>query len=118
MGLTTERHDGCLHEIDPVTNMQRCYLIAPEGERKNLVRPVCLSYVHRTCGTVTTMARELAETYAANPSFYGATFCAGCRAHFRVGAIGRFVWTSDGTLVGTKGMRVEDQPELPDEVAV
>jgi hypothetical protein len=126
MGLTTDRHDGCLHEIDPVTNMQHCYLIAPDGERKNLVRPVCLSYVHRTCGTVTTMARELAETYAANPHFYGATYCAGCRAHFRVGHEGQFVWTSDGTLVGTKGVTVaerdrfrieHDMGPLPPEMA-
>jgi hypothetical protein len=97
--------------------MQKCYLIAPDGERKKLMRPVCLSYVHLTCGTVTTMARELAETYAAYPHFYSATYCAGCRAHFRVGALGHFVWTLDGTLVGTMGMRVEEQGELPEEVA-
>jgi hypothetical protein len=107
MGLTTDRHDGCLHEIDPATNMQHCYLIAPDGERKNLVRPLFTEYTHLTCGAITTMARQLGETYAANPSFYGATYCARCRAHYSVGAYGRFVWP-DGTLVGTNGMRPED----------
>jgi hypothetical protein len=102
MGLTTDRHDGCLHEIDPATGMQHCYLIAPDGARKNLVRPLRLSYRHLTCGAVTTMARELAETYAAIPSFYGATYCAACRAHFPVGETGEFVWDdSDGSKVGT-----------------
>jgi hypothetical protein len=117
MGLTTDRHDGCLHEIDPATGMQHCYLIAPDGERRSLVRPIYETYVHTTCGTETRMARAIAETYAANPIFYGATYCAGCRKHYRVGAQGRFVWTSDGTLVGTMGMRVEEQGELPPEVA-
>lgn len=44
------------------------------------------------CGTVTTMALALAETYARQPDFYGATFCCGCRTHLRVGAFGEFVW--------------------------
>jgi hypothetical protein len=125
MGLTTDRHDGCLHEINQDTGMQRCYLIAPDGKRKNLVRPVFTSYVHETCGTQTWMARELAETYAANPRFYGGTYCAFCRAHYPVGHEGRFVWP-DGTLVGTMGMTVADRDRfriehdmgpLPAEVA-
>ena len=101
MPLTTDRHDGCLHEIDPVTKMQHCYLIAPDGERKDLVRPLRLSYVHLKCGTVTWMADKIAETYAANPSFYGATYCAGCKDHFPVGADGEFVWDGTSEKVGT-----------------
>ena len=52
------------------------------------------------CGTVTRMARALAETYARDPSFYGGTFCSGCRAHLPVGEEGQFVWL-DGSRVGT-----------------
>lgn len=55
----------------------------------------------RGCGTVTTMADAIAETYAREPSFYGATYCCGCRTHLPVGLLGEFVW--DGTVerVGT-----------------
>lgn len=121
-GLTTDRHDGCLHEIGP-DGMQKCYLILPDGARKDLVQPVRLSYTHLTCGTSTRMARELAETYAANPRFYGATYCAGCRAHFRVGFQGRFVWDADGTLVGTMSVTVDQRDRehlgpLPEEIPV
>lgn len=99
MSLTTDSHDGCLHEIG-ADGMQKCYLILPDGERRNLVRPVRLSYTHEVCGSVTTMARGIAETYAAQPKFYGATFCVVCGGHFPVGAGGQFVW-EDGTKVGT-----------------
>ena len=48
------------------------------------------------------MAQELGETYARDPAFYGATFCANCRSHFPVGVDGEFVW-DDGSdqRVGT-----------------
>ena len=101
MGLTDNPHDGCLHEILP-NGQQQCYLILPDGERKNLVRPVYRSYTHIKCGAVTTMAQGIAETYASNPRFYGGTFCARCGAHFPVGDGGEFIWP-DGTLVGTEG---------------
>lgn len=99
MSLTTDRHDGCLHEIGP-DGMQKCYLILPDGERQDLVRPVRLSYIHEKCGAVTTMAQRIAETYAAKPTFYGATFCVRCGDHFPVGDAGQFVW-EDGTKVGS-----------------
>jgi hypothetical protein len=50
------------------------------------------------CGTVTTMSRELAETYARNPKFYGATFCCGCNKHIRVD---EFMWVDTNELVGS-----------------
>lgn len=53
------------------------------------------------CGTVTTMGRALAETYARDPAFYGSTFCCGCGAHYRVGADGEFVWDGTEERVGT-----------------
>ena len=99
MGLTTDPHDGCLHEI-LLDGQQQCYLILPDGQRKNLVRPVRHSYVHQKCGTATTMGQAIAETYAADPSFYGGTFCVHCGNHFPVGANGEFVWDDD-TKVGT-----------------
>lgn len=100
MSITTDKHDGCLHEVDPETGMQKCYLVLPDGERRNLVRPVRRTYIHETCGAATTMGQALAETYAADPAFYGATMCVRCRAHFPVGINGQFVW-EDGTKVGS-----------------
>jgi len=47
---------------------------------------------------VTTMGRALSETYARDPTFYGATFCASCDAHYPVD---QFVWTADGARVGS-----------------
>lgn len=53
------------------------------------------------CGTVTTMGRAIAETYARDPRFYGSTFCTGCRKHLPVGEQGEFVWKGTGERVGT-----------------
>ena len=41
------------------------------------------------CGAITTMSLALAETYARDPEFYGATFCCKCRGHFPVA---EFTW--------------------------
>lgn len=49
------------------------------------------------CGTLTVMARALAETYARDPKFYGGTYCAGCGRHFPVS---EFAWV-DGEPVGS-----------------
>lgn len=54
--------------------------------------------IRRGCGTVTTMAVELAETYARNPKFYGSTFCAHCHQHYPVA---EFKWEPDGSEVGS-----------------
>ena len=103
MGLTTDPHEGCLHEILP-NGQQKCYLVLPEEERaKGFVRPVRKSYRHVECGTVTTMGRELAETYARDPYFYGGTFCVGCGTHFNlVNENGKraFVWDRTNQGVG------------------
>lgn len=53
------------------------------------------------CGGVTTMGVALAETYARNPSFYGATYCSICGDHFPVGEQGEFVWDGTNERVGT-----------------
>lgn len=59
-----------------------------------------LDSVGKGCGTVTTMSRTLAETYARDPRFYSGTFCARCATHLPVGERGEFVWM-DGSRVGT-----------------
>lgn len=75
------------------------YLVLSEEERaKGFVRPVRQSYLHSTCGTVTTMGLALAETYARDPSFYGATYCCHCRMHKPVS---EFTWDVDGQVVGS-----------------
>lgn len=99
MGITTDRNDPCLYEIDE-NGMQHCYLVLPDGQRKELVRPIRRTYIHNKCGTVTTMGEAIAETYAADPKFYGATYCVACKDHFPVGETGDFVW-EDGTKVGS-----------------
>ncbi len=60
-----------------------------------------LDKVGKGCGTLTTMGQALAETYARNPHFYGATYCCGCSMHLPVGADGEFVWDGTQERVGT-----------------
>lgn len=88
-------------EDGPKKGQQKGYVVLSEEERaKGFVRPVRISYVHEKCGTMTTMGRSLAETYARDPDFYSGTFCAGCRSHFPVGEDGEFTWPTGGK-VGT-----------------
>jgi hypothetical protein len=99
MGITTDRNDPNLHITDP-SGMQRSYLVLSEDERaKGFVRPVRRSYQHTTCGSVTTMGLAIAETYARDPHFYGATFCYACRRHVPVAEC---LWDDDsGDVVGS-----------------
>lgn len=90
---------GAPAPVDPATGMHRDYWVLSEEERaKGFVRPVRLKYVHKACGVVTTMNRMIAETYARDPKFYGATFCANCRTHFPVV---EFVWDGTNEPVGS-----------------
>ncbi len=82
------------------------YLVLSEEERaKGFVRPVRRTYVHvrgisqqkPACGAATTMSLALAETYAREPKFYGATYCVGCLMHLPVN---EFDW-DDGQRVGS-----------------
>jgi hypothetical protein len=59
-----------------------------------------LDNIGNGCGSETKMSPELAETYAREPHFYGATYCVRCRMHRPVGEVGEFVWR-DGSRVGT-----------------
>lgn len=88
--------------IDKTTGQHGDHWILPAEERaKGFVRPVRLTYKHiKRCGRTTTMSKEIAETYARDPSYYGRTFCYHCRDYFPVGKNGEFVW-DDGSRVGT-----------------
>ena len=82
MGLTTDRNDPGLREIEP-SGQQKAYLVLSEEERaKGFVMPVHRSYTHLKCGGLTSMALPLCETYARNPKFYTGTFCCICGRHF------------------------------------
>lgn len=86
----------------PKAGQQESYIILAEEERaKGFVRPLRQTYQHLKCGCHTMMTLVLAETYARNPSFYNATFCNNCRAHFPVGPNGEFVWRGTNEKVGT-----------------
>lgn len=64
---------------------QKGYVVlSPEERAKGFVKPVRRSYIHDKCGTLTTMGRSLAETYARDPRFYSGTFCCGCSTHFNL----------------------------------
>lgn len=81
------------------TAQAEVYLVLSEAERaRGFVRPVRLSYQHQACRSVTTMSTDLAETYARDPFFYGATYCCFCRMHRPVG---EFTWDASTDLVGS-----------------
>lgn len=78
------------------------YVLCPEDLAKGYVEPLRLDYIHEKCGGVTTMPLACAETYAAQPGYYGSTFCCICGGYFPVGKDGEFIW-DDGSRqkVGT-----------------
>lgn len=88
---------------DQPVPMAETYLVLSDEDRaKGFVRPLRTAYIHTVCGTVTTMGRAIAETYARDPKFYGATFCVHCSKHRPVGEDGEFVWDDgSGQKVGT-----------------
>ena len=89
--------------INPATGQHEAYwVLSPEERAKGFVRPIRQSYKHSRCGTVTTMGVALAETYARDPSYYGATMCVNCRSHFPVGKDGEFVWMDGGKETNEK----------------
>lgn len=105
MGLTDDRSDPRLtHGVDEEPCEQaEVYLVLSEEERaKGFVRPVRTTYRHTVCGANTMMGQALAETYAANPKFYGATFCVNCSMHRPVGEAGEFNWVYPDGRIGEK----------------
>lgn len=87
------------HRNLQANGQQKGYVVLTEDERaKGFVRPVRHSYIHSACGTVTTMARSIAETYARDPGLYTGIFCSSCRQHFPVA---EFVWEGTSEVVGS-----------------
>jgi len=79
--LTTDPNDPELGVRGP-NGQNRKYLVLSDGElAKGFVRKVYYSYKQLVCGTITTMGAKLSETYAREPTFYGAIFCCGCGKH-------------------------------------
>lgn len=111
MSLTTDPDDPRLghgSNTSPQPQNEAYLVLSAEERAKGFVRPVYRKYLHHDpeCGGTTTMSLELCETYARDPSFYGATYCAKCMMHRPVGINGEFTWLNDhGTdtniLVGT-----------------
>lgn len=101
MPLTDDANDPRLtHYTGPEEphDQAEVYLVLSDAERaKGFVRPLRDTYIHDKCGTETIMGLPIAETYARNPKFYGATYCVYCRAHFPVS---EFKW-EDGKVVGS-----------------
>lgn len=101
MSTTSDPNDPRLArgvDAEP-TPQAEVYLVLSDEERaKGFVRRVRRSYVHDACGSVTTMGLAIAETYARDPGFYGATYCVRCARHLPVS---EFTWVGDGSRVGS-----------------
>lgn len=84
------------------------YLVISEEERaRGFVRPYRDEYRHLVCGKTTTLGKPIAETFAANPSFYGSTYCVHCEVH---DPVGHFVWVE--MVQGRKGFVRQDGPRV------
>lgn len=103
--ITTDRNNPGLKQINPDTQQQEAYLVLSDEERaKGFVRPMRRSYQHVACGSVTTMGREIAETYSRQPDFYAGTFCCHCKDHYKLvqpDGTPAFLWVPDGSPVGS-----------------
>lgn len=76
----------------------RYFITYEENDTPILGRYITESDLKEGCGFATEMNVKLAETYAANPKFYGATFCVGCGKHL---AVEEFVWDGTNERVGS-----------------
>lgn len=107
MGLTSDPNDPRIvrgsRDESPVPQHDVYLVLSDEERAKGFVRPLRTRYIHtRGCGAVTTMGLALCETYARQPSFYGATYCVGCQMHRPVGENGEFDWIEADGSVGPK----------------
>jgi len=99
--ITTDPNDPLLghgSNDQPVPQNARYLVLSAEERAKGFVRPLRTAYWHETCGTITTMSRAIAETYATRPDFYGATYCVHCQKHRPVGPDGEFYWCEPGDV--------------------
>ena len=72
----------------------------PTVDEGAFVQPVRKSYKHDDCDGVTSMDRELAESFARAPEYYDQTFCAACGDYFPVE---EFVWVGTDTRLDEVG---------------
>lgn len=101
--LVPDRGGAPTDEKLPDGQLADHFVLCPEDRAKGYVEPLRLDYIHETCGTITSMPRACAETYAAEPEYYGRTFCCQCGDYFPVGADGQFIWNDgSGQKVGTR----------------
>ena len=101
MSLTTNPNDPELGkgvDAKPIEQHKKYLVLSPEELAKGFIKPVRTKYIHKTCGTETTMHQTIAETYAREPWFYGATYCCHCNVH---APVGDFNWSDDGEVVGS-----------------
>ena len=102
MSGTTDPNDPRLGrgiDTDKVPQNEVYQVLSEEERAKGFVRPVRKKYIHDKCGGVTSMGMALAETYARDPKFYGATYCCHCSKHLPVT---QFTWDDgSGQKVGS-----------------
>lgn len=72
-------------------------VLPPQERAKGFIRPLHYAYRHTACNQVSQLEPEVAETFARDPYFYGATTCAHCGGLF---PCSEFVWPDLGQ-VGT-----------------
>jgi hypothetical protein len=99
--LTDDPSDPRLtHGTDkkPVDQAEVYLVLSAEDRKRGYVRPLRTAYVHDACGSVTVMSWALAQTYAVDPKFYGATYCVSCRMHRPVA---EFTWDGTTERVGS-----------------
>lgn len=70
--------------------------------------------LHSGCGAITQMGHDIAATYARNPLFYSATFCATCRRHFD---LNEFAWL-DGEPMSPSKWPSEERERVAAAVAI
>jgi len=102
--LTSDPNDPDLgHGVneEPVPQNKKYLVLSEEERAKGFVEPVRNTYKHLKCqwasSCETTMGQALAETYARNPKFYGATYCVHCQMHR---PLKEFVWKGTDQFVG------------------
>ena len=85
-------------ELRPDGQQKGYVVLSAEERSKGFVRPFRDTYVHKACSGETIMGRGIAETYARDPGFYGATFCCHCGTHR---PLVEFVWKGTEEQVGS-----------------
>jgi hypothetical protein len=101
MSHTTDPNDPRLGkgvDQNQIPQHEAYLVLSDEEKAKGFIRPVRRTYIHRECGTTTTMSLSIAETYARDPKFYGATYCVCCQKHLPVE---EFDWDGTNEKVGS-----------------